>query len=365
MNESIKSRRATTCGMETSKNSPRGATSFINARRGSTLIHQEKKSRTSYGAICGDESPFDAKGPGIKFSSSPSVLSEEKKRKVANRILNFATAQSSPARIGGFESPLSAASHCSESINNSSGKEDGYVTAHELLENNTRSRTVDDWEDSYSRLKSSANGYRGFSITKSDFWRSSGASSTCSPVPDARREISQRFHSADPNGGNAAVTTTAYLPASPETPLVARQKVEIENYIREVQALKATLRARDEELTASKEALSASEEAQRELDSRRQMAQEEVETCAFISSLQEQRFGELEEQISTDRFERHELLSSKTRKHKVQVKKLQQERADYEARANQMIQQMTDQMGQLQKMAMTRIEVGTLCCMYM
>lgn len=76
-----------------------------------------------------------------------------------------------------------------------------------------------------------------------------------------------------------------------------------------------------------------------------------------MCSLQEQRILELEQKQSSDRMDMNEALSQKSRKHRAAVKKLQQERAAYEERADSMIAQMTEQMTQLQKMAMSRIEV--------
>ena len=89
------------------------------------------------------------------------------------------------------------------------------------------------------------------------------------------------------------------------------------------------------------------------------IAQEDANATRFMCSLQEQRIGELEQKQSSDRMDMNEALSQKSRKHRAAVKKLQQERAAYEERADSMIAQMTEQMTQLQKMAMSRIEVGS------
>jgi hypothetical protein len=98
---------------------------------------------------------------------------------------------------------------------------------------------------------------------------------------------------------------------------------------------------------------------QQEIESARSattVAQEDANSVRFMCSLQEQRIMELEQKQSSDRMDMNEALSQKSRKHRAAVKKLNQERAEYEERADSMIHQMTEQMAQLQKMAMSRIE---------
>merc|ERR1712167_115537 len=65
---------------------------------------------------------------------------------------------------------------------------------------------------------------------------------------------------------------------------------------------------------------------------------------------------QLEEEISTARFDHNEALSGKSRKHKSELRRLASEREAYEERANGMIAQMNEQMQLLQNAAMTRIE---------
>lgn len=87
------------------------------------------------------------------------------------------------------------------------------------------------------------------------------------------------------------------------------------------------------------------------------IATEELHAMMFLNSIQEQKINELEQIISKDRLEQNETSLSRGKKHKAEVKKLASERASYEERANQMISDMGEQMGLLQSMAMTRIEV--------
>jgi hypothetical protein len=114
--------------------------------------------------------------------------------------------------------------------------------------------------------------------------------------------------------------------------------------------LKDELKEKDEEIRRLKAELSAANTAT-------QVAQEDANANKFMCSLQEQRIEELEQQSSRDRLDRNEALSDKSRKHKQVIKKLNQDRAAYEERADKMIKQMNEQMTQLQQMAMSRIEV--------
>jgi hypothetical protein len=54
--------------------------------------------------------------------------------------------------------------------------------------------------------------------------------------------------------------------------------------------------------------------------------------------------------------DQNEHISSKNRKHKSEIKKLNNDRHEYEERANQMMSEMNEQMSMLQTMAMKRIE---------
>ena len=65
------------------------------------------------------------------------------------------------------------------------------------------------------------------------------------------------------------------------------------------------------------------------------MSQEEIQSLHFYNSIQDQKILELEEVISANRLEFNEELSKRLKKHKVIIKKLNEERSDYESRANQ------------------------------
>lgn len=121
----------------------------------------------------------------------------------------------------------------------------------------------------------------------------------------------------------------------------------------QVQGLKDEVREKDEEIARLRSELSAATAAKK-------AAQEDANATKFMCSLQEQRIEELEQQVSRERLDHNEELRNSNRKNKLIIKKLTQDRASYEERADQMIKQMNDQMTQLQQMAMSRIEVG-LC----
>jgi septal ring factor EnvC (AmiA/AmiB activator) len=126
--------------------------------------------------------------------------------------------------------------------------------------------------------------------------------------------------------------------------------VDPEKISGQLAVLKDELKEKDEEIRRLKTELAASNAAT-------QAAQEDANANKFMCSLQEQRIEELEQQSSRDQLDRNEALSDKTRKHKQVIKKLNQDRAAYEERADKMIKQMNEQMTQLQQMAMSRIEV--------
>ena len=128
------------------------------------------------------------------------------------------------------------------------------------------------------------------------------------------------------------------------------QRGDPEHLVTTIANLKEEVTGKDAQISQLTEELAASRKATL-------IAQEDANAGRFMCSLQEQRILELEQKQSSDRMDMNEALSQKSRKHRAAVKKLQQERAAYEERADSMIAQMTEQMTQLQKMAMSRIEV--------
>lgn len=92
-------------------------------------------------------------------------------------------------------------------------------------------------------------------------------------------------------------------------------------------------------------------------EARLAMAVEDHEALNFVIAVQNLKIRELEVSISNSRLQHNETLSEKHRKHKSELRRLNRERIEYEARAESMIAQMTEQMNALQTMAMARIEV--------
>lgn len=137
----------------------------------------------------------------------------------------------------------------------------------------------------------------------------------------------------------------------------AVQQFDFNRINEENASLKRQLRQKDdiiEKLYSRNTSLQAENER---LDNLRAMSIEDVHATNFMNGILELKISELEDVISQDRLKHNEKLASKVKKHKAQAKKLNEERQSYENRANQMIQQMTEQMTLLQKTAMERIQV--------
>ena len=145
-----------------------------------------------------------------------------------------------------------------------------------------------------------------------------------------------------------------YPPSVPQSPhefhTPMSYPVDPERTIAQIQTLKEELKEKDDLIAQLRKELASANAA-------KTAAQEDSNATRFMSSLQEQRIEELELQLSRDRLDKNEELREKSRKHKQIIKKLTQDRSAYEERADQMIKQMNEQMGQLQHMAMARIEV--------
>jgi hypothetical protein len=94
-----------------------------------------------------------------------------------------------------------------------------------------------------------------------------------------------------------------------------------------------------------------------EIQARNQMATEEIGALNFLNAVQGMKIEELENAISQERLTMNENASSKSKKHKAEIQKLAHEKAEYEQMANEMINQLNNQMVQLQTMAMGRINV--------
>jgi hypothetical protein len=212
--------------------------------------------------------------------------------------------------------------------------------------------------------------YDGFSIVKNRFTSASGKSNNTESSPYAPQLGSRSSNAASMSAWrrtsigdcNARLTgnTTSTTPHSPQkyhTPMSSHPDSNAERYRSEIASLKEQLCSKEVEAAALSTELQAEKVAHAATQETCRIAVEEANALRFFSSLQEQRIEELDQQVSSNRLERNEALSQKSRKHRAAVKKMNQDRAEYEARADSMIQQMTEQMALLQKMAMSRIEV--------
>jgi hypothetical protein len=94
-----------------------------------------------------------------------------------------------------------------------------------------------------------------------------------------------------------------------------------------------------------------------EIQARNQMAMDEIGALNFLNAVQAMKIEELEDAISQERLIMNENASTKSKKHKTEIQKLTNEKAEYEQMANAMIAQLNSQMVQLQTMAMGRINV--------
>lgn len=126
---------------------------------------------------------------------------------------------------------------------------------------------------------------------------------------------------------------------------------------RENEELKNALNKANQWEKESTEALGVYKQAKIIAEHRTQMAVEDTEATSFMNSILEQKIEELEINNSAERVIRNEHFTKKSNKQKLDLKKLQEEKAEYETKAGDMMQEMSDQMNALQSMAMQRIEV--------
>ena len=203
--------------------------------------------------------------------------------------------------------------------------DDGYITASEHA-------PYDDYYDSDSRSSIGSN-------------RPNNMSSPCimnnnsrSSVSTSRASLGKKLQTCSPNAV-ATIHKAAMQQARDEIDLLGEKVVQMEEKFRQAEI--------DRDLAINNE---------REQKIRLEMAIEEINSLTFYNSLQDQKILEMEHFITQDRMEQNENNSNRSRKHKAEIKILKAEREEYEQKANEMIQQMQEQMSLLQTMAMNRIE---------
>lgn len=201
-------------------------------------------------------------------------------------------------------------------------------------------------ESPLAKPKQVSDDFEGFSIVRNRV--PSVANSPFSKSEELLRNMLPR-----PRSSSSGRFYSSNIPSSPHefhTPKAYPD--DAERLMQQVKALKDDLAERDSLIAQLQTELAAATSA-------KNAAQEDANATKFMCAIQEQRIEELEQQASRERLDRNEALSEKSRKHKAVIKKLNQDRAAYEERADMMIKQMNEQMTQLQQMAMSRIEVSS------
>jgi hypothetical protein len=202
--------------------------------------------------------------------------------------------------------------------------DDGYVTASEHA-------PYDDYYDSDSRSSIGSN--RPHSMS-SPFMNNNARSS----VNTSRTALGKKLQTSSPNAV-ATIHKAAMQQARDEIDFLREKVVQMEEKLLQAEVVR--------DLAINNE---------KEQKIRLEMAIEEINSLTFYNSLQDQKILEMETNITQDRMEHNENNSNRSRKHKAEIKLLKAEREEYEQKANEMIQQMQEQMSLLQTMAMNRIE---------
>lgn len=214
-------------------------------------------------------------------------------------------------------------------FNTTTDEVDGYVTA---------SDNVDGYDDSRSSLSSC---------------RSSIEFTTSPALLRAIKDSNNNQNSKSRNLRTNNRTTSSVTKSPSMTPTY---KIAITKAMQDIEALSNKVSELEGEIQENKSELANAKASETVALNRLNMATEEINSLNFLNSIQQQKIEELEQEISKDRLEQNENMANKMKKHKQELKKIMQEKQEYEDRANVMIQQMTEQMTMLQTMAMSRIE---------
>jgi len=115
------------------------------------------------------------------------------------------------------------------------------------------------------------------------------------------------------------------------------------------------------QLSDTQRALQRAQEAEKAALLSRVAAEEKAERCwnevsaqFFINSVNEQRLEEMEVKMSHDRMNQNEDGREAKRKHKIQIKKLLEEKTEFEEQAGTMIGELNEQMNSIQGMCRLR-----------
>jgi len=188
-------------------------------------------------------------------------------------------------------------------------------------------------------------------VRKSSGGRSRSHRHSCSggPLSSLQRQSS----SGDSNESKISVAATEKNEFEKQkTIAVAAAVAEAQE---EILLLKSQLsQARNEVIDASK-LIRELQQDKNESEEKATNCWDEVTAQHFTNSILQQKIEELELELSQCRFDTNEELRDKNRKHKLHIKKLKNENETYENQANDIIEQITEQMNSIQNAAMTRI----------
>jgi hypothetical protein len=126
----------------------------------------------------------------------------------------------------------------------------------------------------------------------------------------------------------------------------------------EVNKLQQTIRTLEHKVFTDEQTLQAQAEQLEQKENLLLMLQEEMYEYKFFIGLQAQKIEEEETHCVHLQIDHRETMSTKHRKYKQNLLKMKEDHMQYEKNATFMIKQINDQMSELQKFAMTRIQVN-------
>jgi primosomal protein N'' len=124
-----------------------------------------------------------------------------------------------------------------------------------------------------------------------------------------------------------------------------------------IKDLRSKLTRSERDNTFLREQLALSSELCTEAKECSRMVVAENQAWIFHNDILLQRISDLETKLNSERMRNHEKDCHKSDRHREEMQKLKTKNLEYEKRANAMVAEMSQQMSQLQDMAMKRIEV--------
>jgi septal ring factor EnvC (AmiA/AmiB activator) len=148
---------------------------------------------------------------------------------------------------------------------------------------------------------------------------------------------------------NQKVFASTWSPTFNKTPQILSSKIEMEK-------LKHDLLEKDKLILKQQEIISSMKEERVLFANREEMYCEDIGAKDFYISVQEQQIAQLEDSLSSHRIQQNESIN-KIKRYKVSLKQLSKDREEFEKKSNLLILQLNEQMTQLQKLAIDRIQV--------